>query len=56
MHTYFRVGTLNRRVDVVATHTIASLADLLGMLDAKLPERFTTHDIARTMESSRRLV
>ena len=31
------------------------MADLLGMLDVKLPERSTTHDIARTMESSRRL-
>lgn len=55
IYTYFRVGTLNHRVDVIATHTIASMANLLGMLDAKLPVRFTTHDIARTMESSRRL-
>ena len=48
--------TLDRRlVDVVATHTIASMADLFALLDPELPERFTTNDIATAMESSRRL-
>ena len=49
-------ASLDRRLlDVVATHTIASMADLFEMLDAELPGRFTTNDIARAMKSSRRL-
>ena len=48
--------SLDRRlVDVVATHAIASMADLFAMLNAELPEQFTTNDIATAMRSSRRL-
>ena len=48
--------SLDRRLlDVVTTHTIASMADLFAMLDTELAERFTTQDIARAMKSSRRL-
>ena len=47
---------LDRRlVDVVETHAIASMADLFALLDADLPERFTTRDAAAAMRSSRRL-
>ena len=47
---------LDRRlVDVVETCTIASMADLFAPLDADLPERFTTRDVAAAMKSSRRL-
>ena len=48
--------SLDRRLlEVVATHTIASMGDLFAMLDAELPELFTTNDIATAMKSSRRL-
>ena len=48
--------SLDRRlVDVVETYTITSMADLFAMLDADLPELFTTNDIATAMKSSRRL-
>ena len=48
--------SLDRRlVDVVATHTIASMADLFALVDAELPDQFTTNDIATAMKSSRRL-
>ena len=47
---------LDRRlVDVVETRTIASMADLFALLDADLPQRFTTIDIAAAMKSPRRL-
>ena len=47
---------LDRRlVDVVETHAIGSMADLFALLDADLPERFTTRDVAASMRSSRRL-
>ena len=47
---------LDRRlVDVVVTHTIASMADLFALVDAELPDQFTTNDIATAMKSSRRL-
>ena len=42
-------------MDVVETHTIASMADLFAPLDADLPERFTTRDLATAMRSPRRL-
>lgn len=44
-----------RLVDVVETHTIASMADLFTLLDASLPETFTTIDIASAMQSTRSL-
>ena len=48
--------SLDRRlVDVVEIYAIASMADLFAMLDADLPELFTTNDIAKAMKSSRRL-
>ena len=50
---YTRVD--RRLLDVVETHTVASMADLFAMVDAALPEQFTTHDIAAAMKSSRSL-
>ena len=42
-------------VDVVATHRIASMADLFAMVDADLPEHFTANDLATAMTSPRRV-
>ena len=44
-----------RLVDVVETHAIASMADLFALVDARLPETFTTNDIAMAMKSTRSL-
>jgi len=44
-----------RLVDVVETHTIASMADLFALVDLRLPETFTTTDIAAAMQSTRGL-
>ena len=44
-----------RLVDVVETHTIASMADLFTLVDAQLPEVFTTNDIAASISSTRGL-
>lgn len=44
-----------RLVDVVETHTIASMADLFALVDARLPTTFTTNDIAAAMKSTRSL-
>lgn len=44
-----------RLVDVVETHTIASMADLFAMVAARLPDTFTTNDIAEAMQSTRSL-
>ncbi|MYF65529.1 MAG: hypothetical protein F4185_06510 [Chloroflexi bacterium] len=44
-----------RLVDVVETHTITSTADLFALVDARLPETFTTTDIAAAMQSTRNL-
>ena len=52
-HGWVRVD--RRLVDVVATCTITSMADLFAMLDEGLPERFTTDDLAAAMRLSRRL-
>ena len=47
---------LDRRlVDVVEICTITSMADLFALLDADLPDRFTTRDVAAAMKSPRRL-
>lgn len=47
---------LDRRlVDVVETCTITSMADLFALLDADLPDRFTTRDVTAAMKSPRRL-
>ena len=47
---------LDRRlVDVVETFAVSSMADLFSLLDAGLPDRFTTRDVAAVMRSSRRL-
>ena len=49
-------AVLDRRlVDVVETHAIGTMADLFALLDADLPERFTTRDLATAMRSPRRL-
>ena len=42
-------------MEVVTTHTIASMSDLFAMVDTDLPETFTTNDIAAAMQSSRSL-
>ncbi len=42
-------------VDVVATHRIASMADLFAMIDVDLPEQFTASDLATAMKSARRV-
>ena len=47
---------LDRRLlDVVEICTITSMADLFDLLDADLPEPFTTMDLAAAMKSTRRL-
>jgi len=49
-------GILDRRlVDVVETIAVSTMADLFSRLDADLPERFTTRDVAAAMKSPRRL-
>ncbi len=52
---YAWVRVDRRLVDVAATCCIESMADLFAMLDAELPERFTTDDLAAAMRSPRRL-
>ncbi len=48
--------TVDRRLlEVVKTHPIATMADLFAMLDSRLPEQFTTRDIAAATRLSRRL-
>ena len=44
-----------RLLDVVEICTITSMADLFDLLDADLPEPFTTMDLASAMKSTRRL-
>lgn len=44
-----------RLVEVAETHRITVMADLFAMLDANLPETFTTHDLATAMNVPRRL-
>lgn len=44
-----------RLVEIVDIHRIEHMADLFGMLDAKLPTEFTTADLADAMRASRRL-
>ena len=44
-----------RLLDVAHTHTIGEMADLFALLDADLPEQFTTAHLATAMKSSRRL-
>ena len=49
------VAVDRRLVEVIETHTIRRMADLFAMLDAGLPEVFTTRHLAEAMQSSRRL-
>ena len=42
-----QVSLDHRLLDVVATHTLASMANLFAMLDAQLPGLVTTRDEAR---------
>ena len=49
------VSVDRRLIDVAETHTVAEMGDLFAMLDADLPARFTTRDLAAAMRSSRRL-
>ena len=44
-----------RLVEVASTHRLTGMADLFALVDAGLPEPFTTLDLARTMRSPRRL-
>ena len=49
-------STIDRRlVEVLETHRIESMGELFAMLDAGLPEEFTTADLAYAMQSPRRL-
>ena len=48
--------TMDRRlVEVLETHRIESMGDLFALLDADLPEEFTTADLASAMPAPRRL-
>ena len=40
---------------MVRTHRLTGMADLFALVDAALPEPFTTLDLARAMRSPRRL-
>ncbi|MDE2802590.1 MAG: hypothetical protein OXK21_06895 [Chloroflexota bacterium] len=44
-----------RLIDVVETHAIPSMSALFAMLDAALPEQFTTLELAAAMKSTRAL-
>ncbi len=44
-----------RLVEVARTHRLTGMADLFALVDAGLPEPFTTLDLARAMRSPRRL-
>ncbi len=44
-----------RLVDVVETHAIASMGDLFVLIDTRLPDTFTTSDVAAAMRSTRGL-
>ena len=44
-----------RLVEVARTHRLTGMADLFALVDAALPEPFTTLDLARAMRSPRRL-
>ena len=44
-----------RLLDVARTHRLTGMADLFALVDAGLPEPFTTLDLARAMRSPRRL-
>ena len=44
-----------RLVEVAQTHRLTGMADLFALVDAALPEPFTTLDLARAMRSPRRL-
>ena len=48
-------ATDRRLVEIVEVHHIECMADLFATLDARLPEQFTTTDLASTMQASRRL-
>ena len=49
-------ATIDRRlVEVLETHRIEAMGDLFAMLDAGLPEEFTTADLASLMKAPRRL-
>ena len=48
-------ATADRRlVEVVETHSFTRMADLFAMVDARLPDAFTTMHLAKAMQSSRR--
>ena len=49
------VAADHRLLEVVETHTVRRMADLFAMVDAGLPDRFTTRHLAEAMQSSRRL-
>ena len=44
-----------RLVEVAQTHRLTGMADLFALVDAALPEPFTTLDLSRAMRSPRRL-
>ena len=49
------VSVDRRLLEVIETHTIEGMADLFAMVDAELPEAFTSRDLAEAMRASRRL-
>ena len=49
------VSVDRRLLEVLETHTIEGTADLFAMVDAELPEPFTSRDLAEAMRASRRL-
>ena len=44
-----------RLLEIVEIHRVERMGDLFAMVDAKLPEPFTTTDLANVMRSSRRV-
>lgn len=49
------VSVDRRLLEVIETHTIEGMADLFAMVDAELPETFTSRDLAGAMRASARL-
>lgn len=49
------VSVDRRLLEVIETRTVEGMADLFAMIDAELPEAFTSRDLAEAMRSSRRL-
>ena len=44
-----------RLLEVIETHTVERMADLFAMIDAELPDAFTSRDLCAAMHAPRRL-